>query len=344
MKQSRRGRGGVTIDDVARHAGVSAMTVSRVINGENNVRDATRDRVKEAIEKLSFRPNTAARNLAAGKDAHIALLYSNPSNAYFSEILVGALDGARRGGHHLIIETCDLSSKQEQEDAVRRAINARALGVVIPPPVSESKIVLSALAKAEIPSVTIVMGEHYKNPLNVRMDDRAAGQEMVGHLIGLGHRRIGMILGDPNQLASKLRYQGYVDALNAAGIAIDETLVEQGYFEYKSGHIAAEKLLNRADRPTAIFASNDDMAAATISVAHRSGLDVPGDLSVAGFDDTALATNVWPELTTIRQPICEMAEAAVALLLANINSPVRHPVERVLDYRLVVRQSTAPPR
>jgi LacI family transcriptional regulator len=171
---------------------------------------------------------------------------------------------------------------------------------------------------------------------------------MTAHLIAAGHARIAFIIGQPTQTASQQRLEGFKAAMEEADLEIDPALVIQGYFSYKSGLEAAENLLARKRMPTAIFASNDDMAAAAISVAHRRQLDVPRDLSVVGFDDTPIATTVWPELTTVRQPIAAMAEAAINLLLHKIRRPKdRHAnqaVDHLVPYELVKRDSVAAPR
>lgn len=345
-KPSRRSRGSVTIEDVARAAGVSAMTVSRVINKKKNVREETREFVLETIEQMKYTPNSAARNLAAGESTHIGLLYANPSDAYLSQFLVGALNGARRAGCHLVIEDCESEDEAELAEAAQRFATAEVDGVILPPPLSESVPILTELERSGTPVVTIAMGHRKPNPLNVRMDDFGAAQDMTNYLIGLGHRDIALIKGHPDQIASSERERGYRAAMAAAGLSGRATSV-QGYFTYRSGLAAAEQLLDHANPPTAIFASNDDMAAAAISVAHRRGLDVPNDLSIVGFDDTAPATIVWPELTTIRQPVSAMAEAAVDILLAalrnNRRSSVSARVDRVLDHELVIRESAGPP-
>jgi LacI family transcriptional regulator len=344
-KASRRSRGSVTIEDVARAAGVSAMTVSRVINKEPNVRDETRQSVLETIERMNYSPNTAARSLAAGEATHIGLLYANPSAAYLSQFLVGALEAARRSGCHLVIEACESESEAEQRDVARRFAQADAEGVILPPPLSESVPILKELEAAGTPVVTVAMGKLYPNALNVRIDDFAAAREMTEYLIKLGHRHIGLIKGHPDQIASAERERGFMAAVAEAGLRKSDIAVEQGYFTFRSGLEAAEKLLKRKRRPTAIFASNDDMAAAVVSVAHRRGLDVPRDLSVVGFDDTAPATTVWPELTTIRQPVSAMAAAALQLLLADLKVSRRGRSgnqEVILDHDLIVRESSGP--
>ena len=346
-RPKRRKHGTVTIQHVASEAGVSAMTVSRVINGESNVRETTRAAVLAAIEKLNYSPNTAARSLAAGEALHIGLLYANPSAAYLSQFLVGTLEGARRAGCHVVLEPCESERADEQAEATRRFAASGVDGVILPPPLSESLPVHAELAAIGTPVVTVAMGGTQADSLDVRIDDRAAAAEMTRHLLDLGHRRIGFIVGHPNNRSSGERLQGFRDALIAAGIDPDQMPVEQGYFTYRSGLVAAQRLLAREPQPTAIFASNDDMAAAAISVAHRAGLDVPGDVSIVGFDDTAPATTVWPELTTVRQPIAAMAEQAVDMLLAELRGrrsgrPTGQNV-RVLKHSLVVRESSAAP-
>lgn len=345
-KTSRRSRGSVTIEDVARAAGVSAMTVSRVINKEPNVRDETRESVLETIGRMNYSPNTAARSLAAGEATHIGLLYSNPSAAYLSQFLVGALEAARRAGCHLVIEACESESEAEQREVARRFAQADAEGVILPPPLSESVAILKELEAAGTPVVTVAMGKLYPTALNVRIDDFAAAREMTEYLIGLGHTRIGLIKGHPAQIASAERERGFIAAVTDAGLRKSDIAVVQGYFTFRSGLDAAETLLKRSKRPTAIFASNDDMAAAVVSVAHRQGLDVPGDLSVVGFDDTAPATTVWPELTTIRQPVSAMAAAALQLLLGDLKVRRRSrngtSQEIILDHELIIRESSGP--
>ena len=346
-RPSRRRRGVTTIEDVARAAGVSAMTVSRVINHGKNVRESTRAAVLDAIERLSYSPNTAARSLAAGQATHIGLLYANPSVAYLAQFLIGALHAARSAGVHLVIESCESEDADEQAEVTRRFATSDVEGVVLPPPLSESEPIMAELDAMGIPVVTVAMGAPRADSLNVRIDDHAAAMEMTRYLLDLGHRNIGFIKGHPNHIASHDRYRGFCDALTSAGIDCEKAAAEQGYFSYRSGLTAGERLLARSDRPTAIFASNDDMAAATISVAHRMGLIVPDDISIVGFDDTALATSVWPELTTVKQPIAAMAEAALELLIADLRSrgggAPRKFTERVLSHAMIIRESSGPP-
>jgi LacI family transcriptional regulator len=335
-----------TISDVARTAGVSPMTVSRVINGDTRVRPATRERVDAAISKLNYTPNPAARSLAGAEQIRIGLLYSNPSAAYLSEFLVGMLDQASRGDIQLVIEKCEPGG--HEVEAAQHLVSGGVHGLILPPPLCDSTAILAALTEANVAAVVVATGRPPESASAVSIDDHAASLAMTRHLIALGHRRIGFVCGNPNQTASARRLDGYRNALAEAEIAIDDNLIAPGLFSYRSGLDAAEHLLTQEDRPTAVFASNDDMAAAVVAVAHRHGIDVPGDLSVCGFDDTAIATTIWPELTTIHQPIADMSRAALDLVAGEVRR--RRAGERpaaqhlLLDFKLVRRQSDAAPR
>lgn len=345
-KSVRRRSDAVTIHEVARLAGVSPMTVSRVINSNANVRRDTRELVMRAVRELNYTPNAAARSLAAAQGTRIALIYTNPSSAYLSELLVGALDGAGRKAAQLVIESWD-SVKQSSERSAARKLAQSVAGVILPPPLCESKAVCAELVAADVPVVAIASGRFRPELSSVRIDDFRAARDMTEHLLEFGHTRIGFIKGHPNQTASALRYDGFVAALTAAGITVDPALVQQGFFTYRSGLEAAEKLLDRKRPPTAVFASNDDMAAAVVSVAHRRGLDVPRDLSVVGFDDTASATTVWPELTTVRQPVAAMAATAIELLQQGVRGrkegKARVVLDHVVPHTLIKRDSVAAP-
>ncbi|MDG2538596.1 LacI family DNA-binding transcriptional regulator [Dyella jiangningensis] len=344
-KSVRRKGAAVTIDDVAALAKVSAMTVSRVVNGHSKVRDATRERVMAAVRELGYIPNLAASSLAAAQDARIALIYTNPSAGYLRELLLGALRGSARTAAQLVIDDWDeLDAGGERKAA--RALAKSVAGVILPPPLCESKVVIEELVSAGVPVVAIASGRFNHDISSVRIDDYLASKEVTEHLIRMGHARIAFIKGHPNQTASARRFEGYQAALKDAGIAYDASLVQQGYFTYRSGLEAVEHLLSLRKPPTAIFASNDDMAAAAISVAHRRGLDVPRDLSIVGFDDTSAATTVWPELSTVRQPIASMADSAIDILQRAIrrkDTETKVVVDHVVAHQLIKRDSVAPP-
>ncbi|MBO9579284.1 MAG: LacI family DNA-binding transcriptional regulator [Sphingobium sp.] len=345
-RSSRRQSSGPKIEDVARLAGVSPMTVSRVINKGTNVREDKRKKVEAAIAELNYAPNIAARALAGGEDIRIGLLHSNPSFAYLSEFLVGTLAETSRTGAQLVVKACN--EEGEEEQAIEALLQGRVDGIVLPPPLSDSPSVLKVLETAGVPVVAVATGRAPEWVLSVSIDDKDAARAMTEHLIRLGHRRIGFISGHPNQTASAERLEGYRAALAKHDIKPVKALVVQGFFTFRSGLEAATALLDLPEPPTAIFASNDDMAAAALTVAHRRGIDVPETLTICGFDDTALAVTSWPELTTIRQPITDMAQQAVALLIKEIRTRnassrgVEHP-HVVTPYALIERESDAPP-
>ncbi|UNK41603.1 LacI family DNA-binding transcriptional regulator [Luteimonas sp. S4-F44] len=344
-KSVRRKTRGVTIDEVAALAGVSPMTVSRVINGQGKVRDTTRERVTRAVRELNYTPNLAASSLAAAQHTRIALIYTNPSGAYLRELLLGLLRVASRTPIQLVVDYWDdLDAEAERKAA--RAMGKRVDAVILPPPLCESRAAVTEFVRAGIPVVAIASGRFSDDISCVRIDDFRAGKEMTEHLIERGHTRIGFIKGRADLSASTRRFQGFQAALEDAGIAFDPALVHQGDYTYRSGLKAAEKLLGHRKPPSAIFASNDDMAAAAISVAHRRGLDVPRDLSVVGFDDTSAATTVWPELTTMHQPIASMADTAIDVLLRCIrrnDASTRVLTDQVVPHRLIARDSVAAP-
>ncbi len=344
VRPKRRVRHGApTISDVAKRAGVSSMTVSRVINGDSNVRDTTREAVVAAIAALNYSPNPAARSLAGSAPTRIGMLYSNPSAGFLGEVLLGSLEQASRTDVQIIVERCEPGN--HELDVARHLIAGGIDGMLLPPPLCESDAMLDLLKRSGVPAVAVATACSGA-PLAVGIDDREAALRMTQHLMSLGHRRIGFIKGDPALSASGRRLDGHCAALAQAGIAVEDSLVVDGRFTYRSGLDAAERLLDLPEPPTAIFASNDDMAAATIAVAHRRGIDVPADLTVCGFDDTPLATVIWPELTTIRQPIADMARVGIEMLVSVLRpqKPATAGLHRLLNFELIRRQSDAAPR
>jgi LacI family transcriptional regulator len=340
-----RKQGAPTIADVAAYAGFAPMTVSRVINGEDNVRWETRAAVQAAIAKLKYSPNLAARTLAGAEQVRIGMLYSNPSAAYLSEFLVGSLEQARLSHVQLVVEKCD--TDQHEDVVVRELLATGVDGIILPPPLCDSKRIHAVLTKAGSLAVAVASASPRAGYLAVRIDDHAAAVAMTRHILSLGHTRVGFIIGNPDQTASAQRLAGYKAALREVDIPVDNSLIRQGLFTYRSGLKAAEQLLSLAKPPTAIFASNDDMGAATVAVAHRHHLDVPKGLTVCGFDDTEFSRSIWPELTTVRQPIAEMSKAAMLLLLKKIKAHREGRDEDckyvLLDFTLVRRDSDAPP-
>lgn len=343
VRKARRQHDAPTLADVAREAGVSPMTVSRVINGEDSVRPKTRTRVEEAIARLKYTPNQSARYLAGAKPVQVGLIYDNPSSTYLSEFLVGALE---QSSHLNVQLTVEKTEDLDGATATAEGLIARGVdGFLLPPPLSDSKSLLEYLESLSVPTVVAASGRLQRNVSAVSIDDKLAAYQMTRHIIELGHRRIGFIVGNPTQLASELRLAGYRKALAEAGIEVEDKLLAQGQFTYRSGIEAASRLLTQKQPPTAVFASNDDMAAATVAVAHKLGINVPAQLTICGFDDSLMATTIWPELTTIHQPIIDMSRTAVTMLVEKIKarraeqpSPSQH---LLLEFKLVKRESDA---
>ncbi len=338
--------GKATIMDVARLAGVSMKTVSRVINKEPNVRAELRERVAHAASMLQYRPNLSARSLAGDRSFLIGYLFGDPGGDYTHRVEVSLLNRCRDAGYHLLVEQIDAEASDVAERTTALVSQLRLDGVILTAPITDLHDVLRVLEGSRVPYVRIAPDSDSDRSPQVRIDDTRGTRELTEHLIDLGHRRIGFIKGDPRHVAARLRLEGFRSAMNARGLFVPDVFVEQGSFSYRSGLDCARRLLARNERPTAIVASNDDMAAAVIAVAHDMGILVPLQLSVVGFDDAPIAQIVWPALTTVRQPIEAMADVAAELLLARVSSrneaewPIPMP-RRELDYELRFRQSTA---
>ena len=337
-------RQAATIKEVADLAGVSQMTVSRVLNRSSVVREATREKVEKAIQELNYRPNLLARGLAGGGALFIGLIYNNPSNSYISEVLVGALNKCRAMGHYLVLEDCRAdTSTDSSRDVVERIAAAGLDGVIVIPPLSESDALLDGLAAEGIPGVVIAPRLGREDFASVSIDDHAATIAMMQVLFDAGHADIAFIRGDEGQSAARRRHRGYVSALKARGIAVREDWVRPGDFNYRSGMAAAQQLLKTSPMPSVIFACNDDMAAGAVAAVQAEGLKVPLDISVVGFDDSAIASGIWPALTTVRQPIAEMVSSAVELLSQLISEGPESERGRnvVLDVEIIHRESLA---
>lgn len=334
-----------TIVDVAREAGVSIKTVSRVLNHEPGVHESTREQVLKVVEALRYRPKQSARSLAGGRSFLIGLLYYDPSAIFVGSVQQGATLRCRELGYHLVVESLHNDAPDLRQQIDRMVLALRPDGMILTPPLCDNPEVLAALRESGTPCVLMSPERDLRGVPSVRMDDVHAAEEITNLLLSLGHQRIAFIKGPPDQSASGLRYQGFVNALRAHGLEPDPELIQPGQFTFASGRDAAHQLLSRRQRPTAVFASNDDMALGVLAAAQRLGLAVPGELSVAGFDDSPTAALVWPPLTTVRQPVAEMARAAVEMLVAVQRPDMTAPedeadLHKVLPHELVVRDST----
>ncbi len=335
----------MTISDVARHAGVSIKTVSRVLNNEPGVRSETRASVTKAMADLRYRPSQSARSLAGARSFLIGLLYFDPSAAFVAGVQQGATMRCREAGYHLVVESMNDDAPDLGEQVHRMVSTLRPDGMILTPPLCDNPHVLRALRESGTPTVLVSPARHRKDMPSVRMDDLRAAEEITRLLLELGHTRIAFIRGPEEQAASALRYQGFARAMQSHGLEIDERLVIEGNFDFDSGVAAAHQFLRLADRPTAVFASNDDMALGVLAAAQRHGLAVPEDLSIAGFDDSPASSLVWPPLTTVRQPKLEMARAAVEMLISSTARDAATATgaapRQVLPHAVLVRDSTS---
>jgi LacI family transcriptional regulator len=317
---------------------VAVKTVSRVLNGHPYVSADTKARVEEAMKALDFHPSVAARILSGAKSNQVALIYDNHSPYYMFQIQTGCWDFCRENGIRLLAQPVDVADPGVGEQVRGLVTETHVDGIILSSPVTDCEPVLRALESMDIPFVRISPGTNHALTSSVFMDDAQAADDMTTHLINAGHRHIGFIKGHPNHMASEDRQAGYRRALDRAGIAYDPVLVCDGEFDFDSGVRGAGRLLDLPEPPTAIFASNDDMAAGVLAVAHDRGIPVPAQLSVAGFDDTTLARTVWPPLTTIHQPMADLARTAAEILIAG--GDITH---RRLPHQLIERASVAPP-
>jgi LacI family transcriptional regulator len=335
----------VTIKDVAARAGVSAKTVSRVMNGEQHVRAQVREAVMHVVAELGYRPNAFARSLSSARSYLIALFFDDPASGYATEMQRGALARCRERHYHLLVEPLDLATPSWTDELAETALSLRLDGAILTPPLSQNGVLLAQLTALQIPFVCISPDEEARALAgSVDIDEERAAFDMTARLIALGHRDIGFIEGHRAHSSSAKRRDGFVAAMAQAGLAIADGHVAAGDFSFRSGLEAGEALLATRPRPTAIFASNDDMALGVSVAALKHGVAVPAQLAIAGFDDAPTARLAWPPITTVRQPVSEMGAAAVDILIepGYRGNMTATGYRRRLAYDLIERDSTAP--
>lgn len=344
-----------TIRDVAALASVSIKTVSRVLNSEAGVLPETQDLVQTAVAQLNYTPNPSARNLASVVDATIGLAYSHlrlddddrGGHQYSMILQIGALEACQQNGFGLIPMPCDARAADKIGQLVAWVKERRIGGLVIAAPLGNTPGLLDSLQQHGIPYACINPNDLAPRTPLVAIDEVAAAREMTEHLIAYGHRKIAFIKGMQGSRVTDERYRGYAMAHAAHGLDVTSRWVAQGEFTFRSGVDCGRALLSQPDPPTAIFASNDDMAVGVMHAAHAKNIRIPADLSVAGFDDTELARFSWPPLTTIRQPLEQMAHTAVEQLIGLVRprrvSRIRHPAHVIYPCKLIPRASVAAP-
>jgi LacI family transcriptional regulator len=330
------------IHDVARLADVSIKTVSRVLNHEPKVRKATKERVLEAMEALKYSPNSSARRLAGNRSYLLGLLYDDRSGNYVTDTQSGVLAACKQDHYDLLIYPCRHSDPMLLDGISDLVSNGRVDGLLLTPPISDMAHVRQLVRQLEIPNVVIALAGMGRSKWTVDTNDREVCAEMVGYLAGLGHKRIAFIAGHPDHIAVTQRFEGYKNGMAENGLEVLEPYCEQGSNSYDSGVECGRRLLNKKQRPTAIFCANDEMAIGVKKVAHEMGISIPGSLSIVGFDDTPVASQLYPTLTTIRQPTRDMAKLATELLIKRLRGESPEGMKEMLKSELIIRNSAGP--
>lgn len=332
----------VTIYEVAREAGVSTATVSRVINDRRHVREATRQRVELAMQRLGYVANRQARGLAGGRSRVIGLLVYELGSSYFNQLVRGIDAAAQSSGYDLMLYTTHARRETEAQHAAELA-SGPVDGLIFVLAVDIDNYV-HRLRSQGVPFVLLDHDRDVPGTTFITAANRSGTRDAIEHLIELGHRRIGFITGTPGTSPARERLAGYRDALRAADIGLDPALVVEGDFLESRGHQATQALLALEARPTAIFTSADTAAFGALRACREAGLKVPRDISIVGFDDIPETSLVTPPLTTVRQPLQEMGSTAVRLLRRLMDEPETTPRRTELATELVIRDSTAAPR
>ena len=337
-----------TITDVAKLAGVSIKTVSRVINMEDSVTEETQLRVSKAIKQLNYQPNHAARNLKGTNSYTLGFVYDNPNAYYIIEMQEGILAECRERGYELIIHPCKANQVNIVSEIKAMAKRSQLAGLVISPPLSETPEVLAAIEELDLSYVRIISGgkDSTEPTPCVFIHDREAAYKITEHLIEQGHRNIAFIGGDKGHHSTDERLNGYLAALQDHNIQISHEHVVDGQYTFDSGATEAKKLLSLSHKPTAIFCCNDEIAAGALFAARLIGFQIPQQLAIAGFEDSPFSRQTWPKLTTAAQPTNLIARKAASLLISHIaakrsKAKTSHAVSHQhFEPKLLVREST----
>ena len=329
----------VTIKDVSKDASVSIKTVSRVINNEANVAEVTKNKVLASVKKLGFKPNKSAQSLRSKKSYMLALLYDNPNKSYLADVQSGIFNACKNTGYNLVIQECNYKSSELTNDIIQFVKDFKIDGLVITPPLSDMQDFLSNLAANKIEHVVIAPRIMNPDSLYVSSNDYEAAYNLTSEIIKHRHRDIGFIKGHPKHSASLLRFNGFLAAMKKYGFKPNEQWIKQGNFSFESGFDAGIQIFESSKIPTAIFASNDSMAAGIMKSAQMKGIEVPNNLSLTGFDDSAIAQQIWPSLTTIKQPVQQMAAHAAKILIAKFDGLVEKTESKEFKSELILRES-----
>jgi LacI family transcriptional regulator len=341
-----KARARLTITDIAHLAGVSKKTVSRVINKAPYVNKKTRARVEAVIAEHGYQPDPQARGLAFRRSFLVGLIHDNPNSQYVENVHLGILDALADRGYELVIRPCDRRSPKFLDDMRSFVERLRLFGVVLIPSVSDDERLAKLLESADCPYVRITCAAANDKAQRVVLTHDARGAAAAARrLAELGHRRIAYISGPPMFRSAHERREGFIGGLAEYGLELAPDLILPGAYTYESGLARGRELLRRTDRPTAIFAGNDEMASGVYGAAHELGIRIPDDLSLIGFDDAPIATRMWPAMTSVRLPVREMGRAAAEKLFVRTKEKetAKAPPASEFTPDLVERQSTAPP-
>ncbi len=330
----------ITIREVARRAGVSYQTVSRVINNRPEVSEATRALVQRAIAELDYHPNAQAVGLSRNRSDIVGVITESVESRFFARIVNSIGVELQRQGRFMLLASTDVTTQPAMIDLLQRS--RRIDGMIIILPLEASLEQAQQLARSRLPLVLVDL--QYEIDANyIAVNNFQGAYSATEHLIKLGHRRIGIICGRRDLPVGEIRLDGYRAALRYYGLPYDPELVVPGDFTHRAGEAGAAHFLGLAHRPTAIFACDDDMAFGAMRECRRHGLRVPEDISVIGFDDIPEASHSYPPLTTIRQPLQEMGRIAAEYVCRSIDGADPGRLQLTMATDLIVRHSTAPP-
>ncbi len=341
---SGTGRKRATINDIARLAGVSKKTVSRVINRSPFVKTETREKIESLMKELGYRPDPQARGLAFRRSFLIGMIYDNPNPQYVVHIQQGILDAVRDGGFELVVHPCNRADPNFHEQVRGFVEQLKLFGVVLTPSVSEDETLVEILREIECPYVRVASVSLDETERMIVTHDAIGAAEAARHLADLGHKRIAFITGLPTFRSSHERRRGFAEGLAERGLKLDPAYVMEGAYTFESGVECATRLLAMEVPPTAIFTGNDEMAVGVYKAAREAGLSIPRDLSIVGFDDSPMAARLWPTLSSVRLPIRDMGRYAAEKLIELTREGGGQSSDKpIVVPRLVARESAAPP-
>lgn len=303
-----------TINEIAKLAGVSKKSVSRVLNNESGVSEATRERIQAIMNEAGYVPDRRARALASARSLLLGVAYNNRNPSYVLDILRGSQTAANAAGYEVVMHHVK-DDKNAAAEVILFMRRSGCDGLIVTPPLSESATFLAAISEQDWPIIRIA-GDNADFPIpQIRYNDRSAALSIANQLVLSGHKDIAFIGGPKSAGPTLRRLSGVKDALSLHQLSIDETRIKYGDFTFESGLACGDELLSATPKPSAIICANDEMAAGVYHSAAKLGISIPTQLSITGFDDSPVASHLWPPLTSVKQPVSEMMALAVEMLI-----------------------------